>query len=86
MCFKPLRHLGQTSARQSDSDNDDPVEGQPRLGTGGTREFYLRLPQESVECKVFRTMIPGEAAPGDKLVDGVLVDAARGWRAEGRGC
>ena len=28
----------------------------------GTREFYLRLPQELVDCKQLRTMLPGDAA------------------------
>ena len=39
----------------------------------GTREFYLRLPQESVEYKVFRTMIPGEAAHLRKAGGWVIV-------------
>jgi hypothetical protein len=26
----------------------------------GTREFYIRLPQESVDCKLLKAMIPGE--------------------------
>ena len=26
----------------------------------GTREFYIRLPQESVDCKLLKRMIPGE--------------------------
>jgi hypothetical protein len=39
----------------------------------GTREFYLRLPRESVEYKVFRTMIPGEAAHVRKAGGWVIV-------------
>jgi hypothetical protein len=39
----------------------------------GTREFYLRLPRESVEYKVFRTMIPGEAAHVRKTGGWVIV-------------
>ncbi len=39
----------------------------------GTREFYLRLPRESVAYKVFRTMIPGEAAHVRKAGGWVIV-------------
>ena len=39
----------------------------------GTRELYLRLPRESVEYKVFRTMIPGEAAHVRKAGGWVIV-------------
>ncbi len=40
----------------------------------GTREFYLRVPRESVDHELFRTMLPGEAASvrraGDHLIVG----------------
>ena len=38
----------------------------------GTREFYLRLPQELVDYRVFRTMLPGEAAQVRKAGDWVI--------------
>ncbi len=39
----------------------------------GTREFYLRLPQELVDYRVFRTMLPGEAAHVRKAGNSVIV-------------
>ena len=39
----------------------------------GTRELYLRLPQELVDYKVFRTMLPGEAAQVRKPGNSVIV-------------
>jgi hypothetical protein len=39
----------------------------------GTREFYLRLPQELVEYKVFRAMLPGGSAPVRKAGNSVIV-------------
>jgi hypothetical protein len=39
----------------------------------GTREVYLRLPQELVDYKAFRAMIPGEAAQVRKSGNSVIV-------------
>ncbi len=39
----------------------------------GTREFYLRLPQELVDYKAFRAMLPGEAAYVRKAGNSVIV-------------
>jgi hypothetical protein len=39
----------------------------------GTRELYLRLPQELVEYKVFRAMLPGGAAQVRKAGNSVIV-------------
>lgn len=39
----------------------------------GARELYLRLPQELVEYKVFRAMIPGETSLVRKAGDSVIV-------------
>ena len=39
----------------------------------GTRELYLRLPQELVDYKAFRTMLPGETAHVRKAGDSVIV-------------
>lgn len=39
----------------------------------GTRELYLRLPQELVDYKAFRAMLPGEAAQVRKAGNSVIV-------------
>jgi hypothetical protein len=39
----------------------------------GTRELYLRLPQELADYKVLRAMLPGEAAQGRKSGNSVIV-------------
>ena len=42
------------------------------IANWGTREFYLRLPQELVDYRVFRTMLPGEAAQVRRAGDWVI--------------
>jgi hypothetical protein len=39
----------------------------------GTREFYLRLPQELIDYESFRTMLPGEAAQVRKAGNFIIV-------------
>ena len=39
----------------------------------GTREFYLRLPQEFVDCKLLRAMLSGDAAQVRKCGNSVIV-------------
>jgi len=43
------------------------------LTSWGAREFHLRLPQELVDYRVFRTMLPGEAAHVRKAGNSVIV-------------
>src|SRR5258708_23760610 len=46
----------------------------------GTHEFYIRLPQESVDCKLLKTMVPGETVRLRKAARWVIVDF--GWESE----
>ncbi len=39
----------------------------------GTREFYLRLPQELVDSKQLRTMLPGDAASVRKAGSNLII-------------
>ena len=49
----------------------------------GTREFYIPLPQESVDCKLLKAMIPGETVRVRRTTRFVIVEF--GCESEGDG-
>ena len=51
----------------------------------GTREFYIRLPQESVDYKLLKAMIPGETVRVRRTARFVIVEFGCEWDGEDDG-